>query len=154
MSMSQPQPVDQIVPLHGFALRTLLNDKIGGMRISSREAETKTAPSPYVSPQKKPGQLTEKQKESIEDRLRVKGIIQENSKISSREIIPPPPTGAEMNQLRAKAEEVAANLYEDNPVKVVPYASTVLQAYKSFQKDNGPYIQPQVKLPPLYNLYA
>lgn len=139
----------QIAPISPMAHHTVMAEGVGKMRVSARLAEAANPPSPYVPVTKPPGGLTPKQQEANGDRERAREIIAQNGEKAFYEHFPPPPTSAEMNGLRDLATKAGDDNYDAHPVKTVPFASQVAQAYRQSQSQDGLYVQ-QVKLTRVY----
>ncbi|MBF0610118.1 MAG: hypothetical protein G8345_11445 [Magnetococcales bacterium] len=140
----------QLGIIGAMAYHTIMVEKVGQMRESSRLSEIANRATPYVSPNKPPGALTAKQEEANEDRLRVKEIISQNGKRAFHEHFPPVPSVQEMTGLQKLGAEVADRIYEQKPVKSVPFASQVAQAYRQAQSEEGLYVS-QTKLSAVYS---
>lgn len=115
---------------------TTMMMKMGGMGQAAQREQFVQAPSPFADPGKEKGERTAKQVRWVENFDHATDMVRRTSLQARGEMFPAPPDSPEMVQLALENTRVANAIYQAHPVKQVPYASTVLQAYRHLQSND------------------
>lgn len=131
------------------AFDTMLNGRMEEIRASLQQQAVTNPPKPYGPVHKAKGELTEKQQRFNDDMGHASRVVTQNAKAAFSESLPPPPTGKEMVRTYDSGHAVARKIYEDNPVKQVPFSSKLVGAYKQIDAE-GDLFTAQIHLHQLY----
>ncbi|MBF0622505.1 MAG: hypothetical protein HQL54_11320 [Magnetococcales bacterium] len=137
--------------IHRSGLAQMPHKQLSSMRQSSRESESSSRSSVYVSVGKPAGAMTARQHETNGDVSRAAETIGSYSKQDFSKTMPPPPSGGEMDAHMARTRAVPDKIYSDNPVKPVPFGSQVMSAYN--QQKAGSLQVPMAKLHSQYTRF-